>query len=194
MIKNRPLLTRIRHRRHGIRAYPRRFPLVLTLLAILSVAGGVNGAGAFRGWCRADPQFQIGGELVLVTIDARVPNMSAARELSTAPISILLTVPAGTQAWYLASNDGFGHGYDVVIEHSHELKVTDERIPVHVAVLVPMSDSSVAIRTAFTPAGSAAQAKDDETHGRSAGEGRNNGVLSPGTASGTANEWIELTT
>jgi hypothetical protein len=57
-----------------------------------------------------------------------------------------------------------------------------------------MSDSSVAIRTAFVPAGSADQAQDDSEPGRSAGKGRNNGFLMPGDASGTANDWIVMTT
>jgi hypothetical protein len=194
MTTNRLLFSRVRYRGSDSRARPRRLPLVLTLVAILSVAGGVEGAGAFRGWCRADPQFQIGGDLVLVTIDAQVRDMRAARRLSTGPIRIVLTVPTGTRAKYLASNDGFGQGYDVVIEHSHELNVTGERIPVQVAVYVPLSDSAVAIRTSFVPAGSADQAHVKSAPGRSAGKGRNNGVLMPGDASGTANEWIVMTT
>jgi len=172
-----------------------RLPLLLTLVVALSIASGTGEAEAYRGWCRADPQFQINGETALVIIGARVGDLRSARALSTGRIGIVLTVPSGTHARYLASNKGFGDGFDVEIEHSHELKVIDGGLPVRVAVYVPMSDSVVEIRASFIPAGSAFQANDHADPGSGgSGNGGRKGDLSPGTAFGTANEWIVVTT
>jgi hypothetical protein len=168
---------------------------LLTLVLALSVAVGTGEAKAYRGWCRADPQFQINGETVLVTIDARVGDLKTARALSTGPISIVLTVPSGSHARYLASNKGFGYGYDVQVVHSHDLKVIDGSMPVRIDLYVPMSDSAIPIRASFLPSGSAEQTVDRyEPSSEGANNGGRKGELSPGSAFGTANEWIVVTT
>lgn len=192
MITNRlhPLRNLHRGLGHGVR--PRRIPCVLALVLVLSIVGGVEDTYAFRGWCRADPQFQIGDQLVLVTVSAQTDDLKTARALSTGPIVIVVNVPPGVQAKYLAGSNGFGQGFDVTIEHAHGFKDTDTGIPVKITTYVPMSDSTVAIQTDFLPAGAAAQALIDPGRGQSGDRGRNNGVLVPNGASGSANEWIEM--
>jgi hypothetical protein len=192
MIGNR--LHHIRTRRCGLDviARPRRLPLLLSFVLLFMVVAPVGDAAAYRGWCRADPQFLIGGDLVLIRVSAQTDNLKIAKSLSTGPIIVIVRVPPGTHAEYLASSNGFGDGFDVSIDYSHELKMTTGAIPVEVDILVPMSDSSVAIRTEFTPAGSAAQARADTGGGESIGRGRDNGVLIPGSATGFANQWITM--
>src|SRR5690242_17454419 len=115
MITNRLHFARGRCR--GLDALVRRYrlPFVLSFVLVFSIVGHADGVGAYRGWCRVDPQFQIGGDVVLVTVGAQVGDLKTARALSTGPISIVVRVPPGTYARYLASNNGFGFGFDVDI-------------------------------------------------------------------------------
>jgi hypothetical protein len=125
--------------------------------------------------------------------------MHAARVLSgDEPIRLVLTVPLGVRARHLASGDGFGSGYDVSIERSAELVATDQAVPVRIAVYVPMTDPTVAVRVSFVPAGSVRLSPDDaratdrdalDLRARSARR-----TLAPGSATGTANEWIAFAT
>lgn len=174
------------------RAWRRRPPLhpkssILALLILLHFALGVHDAGAFRGWCRADPQFMIDGQVALVTVAAGVHDMRAARELSTGPIGIVLTVPRSSDVRLLASGNGFGLGYDISIEQSLDDPLSGQTIPVRVDVYVPMTDSTVPVRVSFAPAGQSHLARiDGDVVGR--------GVLTSGAASGTANAWISIAT
>ena len=190
-----------RHRRLPNRAHvaARRVPLALALLIVLQLALGAHGAGAFRGWCRTDPQFLIGGRLALVGVAVQVPSMQVARVLSAGePIKLVLTVPADVDAQHLASGNGFGYGYDVTIEHSSELRSTRQIVPVMVAVYVPMTEPNVAVEVSFAPAGwegSAAAARDEPHHPEAdAGKPRGRAVLVPGTAYGTSNAWVSVVT
>ena len=173
--------------------------LVLALVLALPLALGADGAGAFRGWCRADPEFRIDRRTVRVLVDARVHNMREARALSTGePIQIVLTLPPAIRARLLASGTGFGAGYAVSIEHSDELRATAEILPVRVAAYVPMKDSTVRIRVSLDPAGSdglSPVAREAEESAR--GEDPIDPLLptiAAGSATGTANAWISFAT
>ena len=160
----------------GVRSSLRRIGIALFAVAILVTAPAI--AGASRGWCRADPQFLIGGQLVRVTIDAQVGDMRAARALSDGPITLELTVPHGVRVELLASGNGFGDGYDVSIAYANLDGAT-----VEVAVIVPFTDD-VPIRVSIIPAGPAGSAREQA--------GRPIGDLDAGYAEGMANERIVL--
>lgn len=148
---------------------------VLRSLAGASVALlpalGPRRAGAFRRWCRVDPVFRIGGQTAHVWVSAQVNNMRAARALSTGPTRLVLAVPAGVEAEHVASDDGFGYGYDVTVEEAADLDPTWGVLPVRVKVTVPMATDNVAIRVEFVPA-------------------RRRGRLRPGSGEGAANAEI----
>ena len=128
-------------------------------------------AGAFRRWCRVDPVFQIGGQTAHVWVSAKVNNMHAARALATGKTKLVLAVPAGVKARHLASDDGFGYGYEVAVEEAADLDGTGRVLPVRVAVTVPMATSNVEVRVEFVPR-------------------RAKGRLRPGSGEGTANAEI----
>lgn len=155
----------------------RRMGFALFAVAILAVAPAT--AGASRGWCRADPQFLIGGQLVRVTIDAQIPNMRVARSLSEGPIVLELTVPHGVRAELLASGDGFGDGYRVTVTNANL-----ENATIVVAVSVSFSDDEIPIRVSIIPAGPADAA--GERAGRPIGD------LEAGYAEGTSGDRIVL--
>jgi hypothetical protein len=169
-----------------------RGPLLVMLVFALSIVCGIGDAAAYRGWCRADPQFQIDGRLVRVMVSAQVRDMRTAHELSTGPIDLVLTVPSGTDVRYVAGNDGFGYGFAVVFEYAEDLQATDHGIPVRVAVHVPMTDSEVTIRADFIPGATGNGTMDAAGRVDKGNDG--GGLLNPGTATGTANEWIVFTT
>lgn len=172
--------------------------LGLALLIAIPLALDVQSVSAYRGWCRADPQFLIDGSLVLVVVEAQAGDLPTARSLSTGPIEIVLTVPTGVPARLLASGNGFGYGYEVSIERSHDVEATAEHIPVGVAAYVPMTDSDVPVRVSFIPAGSNGEAPPGFEAASDAGNanGRPFGqaVLVAGGGAGTANIWITMTT
>ena len=148
---------------------------VLRSLAAASLAlvpaVGPGGAGAFRRWCRVDPVFQIDGQTAHVWVSARANNMHAARALATGKTKLALAVPAGVKVRHVASDDGFGHGYEVAVEEAADLDGAGPVLPVRVAVTVPMATGSVEVRVEFVPR-------------------RKKGRLRPGSGEGTANAEI----
>ena len=143
--------------------------------AALALAPGFalpRGAGAFRRWCRVDPVFQIGGQTAHVYVSAKVNNMHAARALASGKTKLVLAVPAGVKARHVASDDGFGYGYEVAVEAAADLEGTGQVVPVRIAVTVPMATSNVEVRVEFVP--------------RREKKGR----LRPGSADGWANAEI----
>ena len=163
----------------------------------LPLALGVDGAGAFRGWCRADPEFRIDRRTVRVLVDARVHDMREARALSTGePIQIVLTLPPGIRARLLATGTGFGAGYAVSIKHSDGLRATAEVLPVGIAVYVPMKDPTVRIRVSLDPAGAdglSPVAAEESVRVEDRVEPLQP-TITAGSATGTANAWISFVT
>ena len=143
--------------------------------AALALASGLalpGGAGAFRRWCRVDPVFQIGDQTVHVGVAVAADNMRQARDLAAGATKLVLAVPAGVEVRHVASDDGFGYGYEVAVEEAADLDGTGPVLPVRVAVTVPMATSTVGARAEFVPR--------RETQGR----------LRPGSGEGTANAEI----
>ena len=122
--------------------------------AALALAPGLAfppGAGAFRRWCRVDPVFRIGGQTAQVWVSAYVKDMRQARALATGKTKLVLAVPAGVEVRHLASDDGFGYGYKIVVEEAADLDRKGGVLPVRVAVTVPMANDRVPIRAEFVP-------------------------------------------
>lgn len=170
--------------------------LLVGALCLPMVGGGE--VEAFRGWCRADPEVQIAGQTAHVQLDLEVPNMHAAQQLGVGkPIAIVLTVPQGVDARLLAVDRGFGEGYDFTVQHSSNLKSTQQGIPVKVDAFIPMHENGLAVDVAFVPAGSASeqQAPGQATGqtGRSHGVGRLGGDgLAFASSPGTVNTWVSV--
>ena len=142
--------------------------------AALALAPGLarpRDAGAFRRWCRVDPVFRIGGQTAHVWVAAYVRDMRQARALASGETKLVLTVPKGIKARYVASDDGFGYGYEVDVEEAADLEGTGQVLPVRLAVTVPMAKDGVPIRVEFVPR-------------------RAKGRLRPGSDEGTANAEI----
>ncbi len=162
--------------------------------AALVPALGPGEAGAFRRWCRVDPVFRIAGQTAHVFVAARVRSMRQARELATGPTALRLAVPAGVEARLLACDDGFGWGYDVVVEEAADLGGAGPVIPVRVSVTVPMAAGDIRVRAAFVPAGAAAGAGPaPASDGEGAGGGAGAAPADPlraGGGEGTANAEI----
>lgn len=128
-----------------IRPFRRGVPLlgVLALLLALTTAQ----AGAIIGWCKTDP---------IVRIDNRVLDIGVASherilESSTGPTLVRIFVPAGLRTEVLEIDRGFGYGWEIDWVRSQVLEVTEQGIPVRVAVRVP-STEDLAVQVQLTDA------------------------------------------
>lgn len=131
----------------------RRRLLPLAAGAVLSLLPALRppAAGALRQWCRTDPVVRIGGHTAHVYVDAYLKNIRQARALATGPTRIVITVPTGVPAQHIASDNGFGHGYDIVFAETDLLDFPPNPIPVRIEVRVPMSNGAVRVRSRFVP-------------------------------------------
>lgn len=145
----------------------RRFWTLLSLIAVLTIVA-VQPASAARGWCKTDPVITINGEIGDVLAAAPVD----APLLVTGPNKVVITVPAGVNAQFIASDLGFGRGWTVTIATSSALKVNKSGVQMEIKLYVPATDSTMPVRLEFAP--------------------RVLGLLSPAYAQGTANSWIVL--
>ncbi len=159
--------------RSSLRLVRRRLLRLLVAAPALLPALPRREAAAGRGWCRVDPVVRIDGQTAHAYVAARVDTPSEARALAAGPIRLRLRVPPGIAADHLASDRGFGDGYEVEIEAAAELAATEEAVPVEVLAYAPMA-GAVPIRVEFRPLGL--------------------GRLGPGEAEGTANAWVAVRT
>ncbi len=83
-------------------------------------------------------------------------------------------MPVGIDAAVVVTDLGFGYGERVTVVASHALRVTGERIPIRIAVYVPATDASLPVQVEVVD--------------------RVVDLLGPTTVTGTANQWIVLTT
>jgi hypothetical protein len=94
--------------------------------------------------------------------------------LDSATDKILLRValPPGVDGKLRDILSDFDKGYDVRFTTSSALQVVNGLIPVRLAVYCPARDSSLAVNVQFSPVDA--------------------GPLTPASAAGTANEWIDF--
>lgn len=114
-------------------------------------------ASAGRQWCRTDPVVKIAGQTAHVYVSAFVKSPKQARALATGPTKIVVKLPKHTPARHVASDHGFGYGYDFSFEETDEELATNGThgpqgtIPVRVEVMVPMKRGDVPIAAHFVP-------------------------------------------
>lgn len=150
-------------RRHTLTAL---LTALVPLLALLLVAA--PGVDAARSWCRTDPVISINGQIADIIVMAPVEDLPKI----TGATQVVVVVPVGVDAKLIAKDAGFGYGEDVSFQQSNKLRATATKIDVIVRVYVPATSSTVPIRVLFIP--------------------RSTGLLSPITATGTANSWVVL--
>ena len=141
--------------------------------ASLSLASALRTrpTSAARQWCRVDPVLRVDGQTCHVAVAARVRNRREARALSTGPIRVAVAVPTGAVVEHVASDAGYGHGYEVTCEERAGLPAG----AVEVTVYVPMGDGgggAVPVRVWFAARGRGAHAE--------------------AAAAGTANTWLTV--
>jgi hypothetical protein len=124
----------------------RRHALKLMSGAMLAAAPALKltaDASAGIGWCRADPHISVGGREtnIYVERDASMPN------ITTGPIELTITVPAGSAPRVLSSDNGFGYGYDVTFVEASNLN--DGAIKIQCRV--PAPDNSMLVQLTSVP-------------------------------------------
>jgi hypothetical protein len=116
-------------------------------LATIPALGLAGQARAGRGWCRVDPSFQV---------DDLIGNVFVAGEIdrkydTTGPIQLRFVVPQGTYVELLASDPGFGHGYDISYHYTEKLKKDHKKIEIEIEVFVPAVSDDLPVRVEFVP-------------------------------------------
>jgi hypothetical protein len=145
-----------------------RSAALLGLLALVT-AWQVNSASAGIGWCQTDPVVKIDGGTADIFISSSTDMNSAA----TGPIQIDVYLPAGSVGQVLAVDQGFGFGYVITFLPSTLLQKTALHDQVTVQVLAPATGNKLPVEVDFAPRSS---------------------NLSAGSAAGTANKVVSLTT
>lgn len=81
------------------------FALFGVILAMMMLAAPASAGG----WCRGDPLFIIGNDI----LDVQVGSNLAMYQAASGPVEMVVTVPRGRSAHVVLSDFGFGHGYDI---------------------------------------------------------------------------------
>lgn len=144
-----------------------RFALFAVIVLALLAGPWVQGASASKAWCRTDPVVVIDGHIT----DVFVAGPLEALLVATGPTEIVVTVPAGIDAWLLLADVGFGRGVNVSFAESDDLTASRSGVEIDVAVFVPAS-KNIPVRVEVAP--------------------RLLGILWPSSAEGTANQWFSL--
>lgn len=148
--------------------------LGLAAVALPAVLLSPGGVGATRGWCKADPIVELGGQIA----DISLSSYEEMLDLATGPAKIVVTVPSGVSTRLVSTDAGFGgHGYHVRFRKSRELANTNQVLEVRIRVHAPALDEPegpLPLKVTFTPL----------DYDR----------LIAGEAQGRANTWIVLQT
>lgn len=150
---------------------PRSLRVVLATAALaLLLALQADPAWAARTWCRRDPVFRIGTQIVVLHVSSDKAMFDAA----TGPVVLGVTGPAGVTNQLLATDNGFGYGYAVTAQTAGTLAATDVSLPVMVDAYAPATDAALPVEIDIVP--------------------RGRGLVRAGMAQGLANNWIVLQT
>lgn len=106
-------------------------------------------ASAGRVWCRADPTFRVDGIVGNVYVSGEVDRVYDV----TGPIQLRFIAPHGTVVELLASDGGFGQGYDIVYANESGLRNDDSRIALKIEVVVPAAGKRLPVLVEFVPDG-----------------------------------------
>lgn len=92
---------------------------------------------AVKGWCKQDPIVKIGD----LTVQIVLSSEAAMHGRATGPTQIVIQVPAGVRARFVADDPGFGHhGYDVRFTESPDLIADTRSVGIVIDALVPAAD------------------------------------------------------
>ena len=150
----------------------------LRLLAAASAAALVPAralrpmpASAARVWCRTDPQLLVDGLVANLYVSGLVDTTYD----TAGPIRIDVRVPLGVETAVLATDAGFGYGYDLRFVEDKGLKAAPKEVQVVAEVYVPATAAGKGqpIRVEWVPDGT---------------------VLVAASKEGTTNQWISAST
>lgn len=135
-----------------LRLSRRDFSAKLLAGVILAAVPTIELAGpalAGRTWCKTDPGLRIGGRETHI-------NLYSYREMfdaATGPVKLVVTVPVGdegkTELLYM--DDGFNHGYELVIKRSKDLKNSSAGIDILVQAFAPASNGALPVKVEVVP-------------------------------------------
>ena len=151
-----------------VRSY-RTSVLLLALVILAALAPQPGAAGKGTNWCRRDPGLSIGGQEVHINFYADPAMLQWADD----PIRLVVTVPVDkervTEVLYV--DDGFGYGYDLVIQTSTTLKSSNAGIDIVVAAYAPAGGRFIPMEVELVPV----------TTGKK-----------PTYAKGTSDQWVSM--
>jgi hypothetical protein len=151
-------------------------PFLAMLIALMALAGlTAPNVDAARGWCKADPVIIVDGQLADVFVGSSASMLLKA----TGPIKMVITIPTNSTGSVVLTDLGFLRGYDIVFKHSSKLTKTTRHTQIKVSVYAPASTSSLPVTVTFAP--------------RSLNYSLTE-ILLGSSATGTANQWVSLTT
>jgi hypothetical protein len=141
--------------------------LFLAFALLLTVAAGpfVRDVAASKIWCRTDPVVMVDGHLSDIFVSGPLDAILRV----TGPNQVVVTVPAGVDAWLAIADLGFGRGTTVSFAESEALERTDDGVEAIISVYVP-ARYAMPVRVEVAP--------------------RLIGLLNPIMAEGVANQWI----
>ncbi len=119
--------------------HTRRAAVRLLSVCVLAAPAALRSeaARAIKGWCRKDPVVKIGD----VTAHVVLSSYAEMNELATGASQLVITVPKGVPARFVASDPGFGNlGYDVRFVESHDFIANDGSIEVQVEAHTPAAN------------------------------------------------------
>jgi hypothetical protein len=124
-----------------------RLRIMSVVLGLVALLFSVTPASAGRVWCSSDPVIKVNGQAV----DVLVSSYSEMNTSATGPVQFVVTVPVGSSASVLATDNGFGYGYSVTVRTSSTLKKTATSTQVRIEVYAPSVDGSLPVKIDVKP-------------------------------------------
>jgi hypothetical protein len=147
-----------------------RLRIMSIMLGLTALLFSVTPASAGRVWCSRDPVIKVNGQVV----DVLVSSYTEMNASANGPVQLIVTVPVGSSASVLATDNGFGYGYSVTIKTSSALTMTSKSTHVRVEVYTPAADATLPVKIDVKP--------------------RSVGLVKVATIQGFANRWVTAQT
>lgn len=124
--------------------FMRRVAPALALLAVLAALAAPP-VTAGLGWCQKDPIVDIGGKRAHVWVSSPMEIL----DVVSGPTKVVIAVPEGVDTELIATDEGFGYGYNVRFVESDELRITGRGIEIEASAFVP-SHGELPVRVEIT--------------------------------------------
>jgi hypothetical protein len=147
-----------------------RLRIMSVVLGLVALLFSVTPASAGRVWCSRDPVIKVNGQVV----DVLVSSYTEMNASANGPVMLVITVPVGSTASVLATDNGFGYGYSVTVKTSSTLTKTAKSTQVRVEVYAPAADATLPVKIDVKP--------------------RSVGLVKAATTQGLANSWVTAQT